>query len=37
MPRSITQMRWALPYWASIFAKKERSVVLSDVLPGSTS
>src|SRR5208337_1252663 len=29
MPRSITQVLWALPYWASIFLRKSRNVVLS--------
>jgi hypothetical protein len=37
MPRSITQMRLALPYWASILRSMSRKVVLSAVLPGSTS
>jgi hypothetical protein len=37
MPRSITQVRPALPYWASIRCRKSRSVVLSEVLPGITS
>jgi hypothetical protein len=37
MPRSITQMRWALPYWLSIFCWKPRNLVLSAVLPGKTS
>jgi len=37
MPRSITQMRWALPYWLSIFCSKPRNLVLSAVLPGKTS
>src|SRR5271156_4489022 len=31
MPRSITQVRLALPYCASILARKARSVVLSEV------
>jgi len=37
MPRSITQMRSALPYWASILRKKARNVALSAVFPGNTS
>jgi len=37
MPRSITQIRCALPYCFSIFARKSFSVVLSLVLPGMTS
>src|ERR1700747_270243 len=37
MPRSITQVRPALPYWTSIRLRKSPSVVLSEVLPGITS
>ena len=37
MPRSITQVRSARPYWASIFFRNSRNVVLSLVLPGMTS
>src|ERR1700719_1305675 len=37
MPRSINQMRLAFPYCRSIRARKSRKVVLSAVLPGSTS
>jgi hypothetical protein len=37
MPRSITQVRLALPYCASIRSMKSRSVVLSEVLPAITS
>jgi hypothetical protein len=37
MPRSISQIRRALPYCCSIRARKSRSVVLSAVLPASTS
>jgi hypothetical protein len=33
-PRSISQMRRALPYWRSMRSRKRRSVVLSRVLPG---
>ena len=36
-PRSISQIRRALPYCASMRARKPLSVVLSAVLPGSTS
>jgi hypothetical protein len=37
MPRSITQVRWALPYCVSILARNARNVVFSDVLPSMTS
>src|SRR4051812_21786886 len=37
MPRSITQTRRALPYCDSILLRKARKVLLSAVLPGSTS
>jgi hypothetical protein len=37
IPRSITQVRPALPYWASIRCRNARNVVLSEVLPGITS
>jgi hypothetical protein len=37
IPRSITQMRRALPYWCSMRSRKSRSVVLSAVLPAMTS
>lgn len=37
MPRSITQVRLALPYWVSIRLMKARSVVLSEVFPAITS
>jgi hypothetical protein len=37
MPRSMTQMRSALPYCSSILARKPLSVVLSAVFPGMTS
>jgi hypothetical protein len=33
---SMTQTRRALPYWLSILARKDRSVLLSAVLPGRT-
>jgi hypothetical protein len=36
-PRSISHTRRALPYWASMPARKARSVWLSLVLPASTS
>lgn len=37
MPRSITQTRSAVPYWASILARKAVRVCLSSVLPDRTS
>jgi hypothetical protein len=37
MPRSISQIRRALPYWRSMRARKSFNVVLSEVFPGSTS
>ena len=37
MPRSITQVRLALPYWVSIRLMKSRNVVLSEVFPAITS
>jgi hypothetical protein len=36
MPRPISQIRRALPYWRSMRWRKLRSVVLSAVLPGTS-